>query len=70
MTTRNSVQTGQLNSLFHTFADLANSVVARQTTDWSVLNSQFSPNVINLTLAMLAVLAYICYLSYIFMGLV
>ena len=28
----------------HCFTDFVNRVVARQTTDWSVANSQFSPN--------------------------
>ena len=30
---------------FHTFAGLLNRVVARLITDWSVPDSQFSPNV-------------------------
>ena len=38
------MQTGQLNPMFYTFADLVNRVVEGQTTDWSVPNSQFSPN--------------------------
>ena len=42
---QNLRQTIQLNPLFHTFADLVNRVVAWQTTDWLVPNSQFSPNV-------------------------
>ena len=39
--------TGQLNSLFHTFAEfrlIVNRIVARQSTDWLATNAQFSPN--------------------------
>ena len=39
--------TGQLNSLFHTFAELraiVNRVLARQSTHWLAANAQFSPN--------------------------
>ena len=36
--------TGQLNPLFHTFAEFLNRVVARQSTDLLVANAQFSPN--------------------------
>ena len=39
--------TGQLNQLFHTFAELrliVNRIVARQSTDWLAANAQFSPN--------------------------
>ena len=39
--------TGQLNNLFHTFAELrliVNRIVARQSTDWLAANAQFSPN--------------------------
>ena len=42
--TSKSAQTGQLNALFHTFADLVNRVIARQIVDWSVPNSHLSPN--------------------------
>ena len=40
--------TGQLNPLFHTFAEfrlIVNRIVARQSTDWLAANAQFSPNV-------------------------
>ena len=40
---QNSVQTGQLNLLFHIFANLVNRVVLQQNTDWLVPNSLFSP---------------------------
>ena len=40
---RNTAQTGQLNPLFHTFADLVNRVRTRPNTDWLVSNSLFSP---------------------------
>ena len=39
--------TGQLNPLFHTFAEftlVVNRVLARQSTDWLAANAQFSPN--------------------------
>ena len=38
---------GQLNPLFHTFAELrliVNRIVAWQSTDWLAANAQFSPN--------------------------
>ena len=38
--------TGQLNALFHTFAEfrlIVNRIVARQSTDWLAGNAQFSP---------------------------
>ena len=41
--------TGQLNPLFHTFAEfrlIVNRIVARQSTDWLAANAQFSPNVV------------------------
>ena len=40
--------TGQLNPLFHTFAEfrlIVNRVVAQQSTDWLAANAQFFPNV-------------------------
>ena len=40
--------TGQLNPLFHTFAEfrpIVHRIVARQFTDWLVASAQFSPNV-------------------------
>ena len=40
--------TGQLNPLFHTFAEfrlIVNRIVVRQPTDWLAANVQFSPNV-------------------------
>ena len=37
------MHTGQSNPLFHTLEDLVNRVVARQTVDWLVPSSQFSP---------------------------
>ena len=40
--------TGELNPLFHTFAEfrlIVNRVVARQSTDWLASNAQFSSNV-------------------------
>ena len=39
--------TGQLNPLFHTFAEfrlIVNRMEARQSTDWVAANAQFSPN--------------------------
>ena len=42
-----TLNTGQLNPLFHTFAEfrlIVNRIVARQSTDWLVANAQFSPN--------------------------
>ena len=39
--------TDQLNPLFHIFVDLVNRVAARQTTDWLVPNSKFSPTVMS-----------------------
>ena len=39
--------TGQLNPLFHTFAEfrlIVNRIVVRQSTDWLAANAQFSPN--------------------------
>ena len=39
--------TGQLNPLFHTFAEfrlIVNRITARQFTDWLATNAQFSPN--------------------------
>ena len=39
--------TGQLNLLFHTFAEfrlIVNRIVAQQSTDWLAANSQFSSN--------------------------
>ena len=39
--------TGQLNPLFHTFAEfrlIVNRIVAWQSTDWLAANAQFSPN--------------------------
>ena len=39
--------TGQLNTLFHTFTEfrlIVNRIVARQSTDWLAANAQFSPN--------------------------
>ena len=39
--------TGQLNPLFHTFAEfrlIVNRIVARQSTDWLAANAQFSPD--------------------------
>ena len=38
--------TGQLNPLFHTFAEfrlIVNRIVVRQSTDWLAANAQFSP---------------------------
>ena len=43
-----SPNTGQLNPLFHTFAEfrqMVNSVEARQSTDWLATDAQSSPNV-------------------------
>ena len=40
--------TGQLNPLFHTFAEfrlIVNGIMAWQSTDWLAANAQFSPNV-------------------------
>ena len=42
-----TLNTGQLNPLFHTFAEfrlIVNRIVARQSTDWLAANAQFSPN--------------------------
>ena len=41
-----TLNTGQLNPLFHTFAEfrLMNRIVARQSTDWLAADAQFSPN--------------------------
>ena len=42
-----TLKTGQLNPLFHTFAEfrlIVNRIVARQSTDWLAANAQFSPN--------------------------
>ena len=39
--------TGQLNPLFHTFAEfrlIVNRIIARQSIDWLAANAQFSPN--------------------------
>ena len=39
--------TGQLNPLFHTFAEfrlIVNKTVARQSTDWLAASAQYSPN--------------------------
>ena len=39
--------TGQLNHLYHTFAEfrpIVNSVVVRQPTDWLAANAQLSPD--------------------------
>ena len=39
--------TDQLNTLFHTFAEIrlkVNKIVPRQSTDWLAANAQFSPN--------------------------
>ena len=39
--------TGQLNPLFHTFAEfrpIVNRIVVRQSTDWLAANAQFFPN--------------------------
>ena len=39
--------TGQLNPVFHTFAEfrpIVNRIVAWQSTDWLAANAQFSPN--------------------------
>ena len=41
----NHAQTGQLNPLFHTFADFMNRVAVRQNTDSLVSNSVLSPTV-------------------------
>ena len=41
-----TLNTDQLNLLFHTFAEfspIVNMVVARQSTDWLAANAQFSP---------------------------
>ena len=40
-----TLNTGQLNPLFHTFAEfrlIVNSIVVRQSTDWLAANAQFS----------------------------
>ena len=42
LTQRNPLQTGQVNPMFHIFADLVKSIV-RRTTDCFAPNSQFSP---------------------------
>ena len=42
-----TMNTGQLNPLFHTFAEfrlIVNGIVVQQSTDWLVANAQFSPN--------------------------
>ena len=42
-----TLNTGQLNPLFHTFAEfrlIVNRIVARQSTDWLTANAQSSPN--------------------------
>ena len=42
-----TLNTGQLNPLFHTFAEfrlILNRIVAWQSTDWLAANAQFSPN--------------------------
>ena len=42
-----TLNTGQLNPLFHTFAEfrlIVNRIVAWQSTDWLAANAQFSPN--------------------------
>ena len=44
-----TLNTGQLNPLFHTFAEfrlIVNRIVAWQSTDWLAANAQFSPNVL------------------------
>ena len=41
------MHTGQLNPLFHTFAEfrhIVNGVVVRQSADWLADNAQFSPS--------------------------
>ena len=43
------MQIGQLNPLFHTFANSVNRIVTQQTSDWFMPNSQFSPTVVGLT---------------------
>ena len=46
--------TGQLNTLFHTFAEfrlIVNKIVAQQSTDWLAANAQFSPNYFNIQLS-------------------
>ena len=53
-----TLNTDQLNPLFHTFAEfrsIVNRVVARQSTDWLVANAQISPNVPSRILRMRAV---------------
>ena len=43
-----SLNAGQLNLLFHTFAEfrlIVNRVVARQSTDWLTANAQVTPSV-------------------------
>ena len=42
-----TLNTGQLNPMFHTFAEfrlIVNRIVARQSTDWLAANAQFSAN--------------------------
>ena len=42
-----TLNTGQSNPLFHTFAEfrlIVDRIVARQSTDWLAANAQFSPN--------------------------
>ena len=42
-----TLNTGQLNPLFHTFAEfrlIVNRIVARQSTDWLAANAQFFLN--------------------------
>ena len=42
-----TLNTGQLNPPFHTFAEfrlIVNRIVARQSIDWLAANAQFSPN--------------------------
>ena len=44
-----TLNTGQLNPLFHTFAEfrlIVNRIVVQQSTDWLAANAQFSPNAI------------------------
>ena len=41
-----TLNTGQLNPLFHTFAEfrlIVNRIVARQSTNWLAASAQFSP---------------------------
>ena len=42
-----TLNTGQLNTLFHTFAKfrlIVNRIVAQQSIDWLAANAQFSPS--------------------------